>query len=151
MVGISSARMAGVAKRFIGIVFFTKYSFCGRIPSKSEGDSMRNKGLIVVVVVMSFVILLLSTLCAFLVIKLSATEKMAPIYSEEDSVIEQDIVDMDPWERYEKGYVFFKADNSLYHIIQCANMAKGDWIIVTEEYAVIRGSRPCHVCMPGAK
>lgn len=111
---------------------------------------MGNKGLVTVIIVMSLVILLLSALCAFLIIEHYTVEKSELQNYKEDNSTTQRLEDMEPWERYEKGYVFFMAENKLYHITQCVNMADGNWAIVTEEYAVVRGSHPCHVCMPGA-
>lgn len=122
---------------------------------------MKNKGLIVAVVIMAIIILALSVLNVFLIAERSTLTRLEQAYDQgkEDGLAaapkekpaETALEDLEPWELYEKGYVWYKENNKRYHVMKCANMSDGNWIIVPEEYALLKEARPCQVCMPGSE
>lgn len=64
---------------------------------------------------------------------------------------EKSIQNMEPWERYENGYILYSENSILYHIEECENMKDEEFVFVSKKYAEIKGKKACLVCMPGNK
>ena len=98
---------------------------------------MKNKGLIVAVVILAIVVLALSVLCSFLIAERYTIEKLEN--KETDSAPEM----------YADGYVCFVEGTSVYHLPGCKKLKDG-WEWVPEKYTKVIGCKACMYCMRGS-
>lgn len=73
------------------------------------------------------------------------------LYQIHNDLGRKDIHNMEPWERYENGYILYSEDSLLYHIEECENMNDEDFVFASKKYAEAKGKKACLVCMPGNK
>lgn len=122
---------------------------------------MKNRGLVAAVIVMAIVILALSVLSTFLIAERSTLEKIEQAYgqgkedgqasAQKEKPAETALEDLEPWEQYAKGYVWYAKRGGLYHIQSCEQFSPGHFELVPEEYAVATGGYACELCLRGSE